>query len=340
MKLSAARVDAFVRRPDPDARAFLVYGPDAGLVRERADALAGHFVPDLRDPFRVAELAAAQLRDDPARLADEAAALALTGGRRVVRVRDASDAHADVLKRFLAAPVGDAPIIAEAGELGPRSRLRRLFEDAGNAAALPCFADEGAALRGLIEEVLAGGGFAIEPAALDFLESTLGGDRLVTRAELDKLATYMGEERRITLADAEACVGDSSAVTLDRIALAAAAGDLGGLERALVRAYLEGAAPVSILRATARHLQRLHRAAGMVAAGETAESAVKSFRPPLHFRLRDALRAQLARWPAGRAAAAMDIVLDAELRCKTTGMPAETVCSHALLRVARAAARR
>ena len=36
--LKAAQVDAFVARPDPARPIVLVFGPDAGLVRERAEA--------------------------------------------------------------------------------------------------------------------------------------------------------------------------------------------------------------------------------------------------------------------------------------------------------------
>ncbi|PPR23850.1 MAG: hypothetical protein CFH40_00981, partial [Alphaproteobacteria bacterium MarineAlpha10_Bin3] len=74
------------------ARAILVYGTDAGLVLERANALARSVAEDLSDPFLVAEITAASLREEPTRIADEAASISLTGGRRVVRVRDASDA--------------------------------------------------------------------------------------------------------------------------------------------------------------------------------------------------------------------------------------------------------
>ncbi|MFQ5783640.1 MAG: DNA polymerase III subunit delta [Alphaproteobacteria bacterium] len=337
MKLKGAAVDAFVRSPDPAARVVLLFGPDDGLVRERADAIAGRVVDDLADPFRVAELEPGQLRDDPARLHDEAAALAFTGGRRVVRLRPAGDAQADILKSFLAAPAGDALVIVEAGDLPPRSRLRRLFEEAGNAAALPCYLDEGAGLRRLIEDGLAGHGLSAEPAALDALAAALGADRRVTRGELDKLAAYMGEARRVNLADVEACIADNAALNLDAIAIAAAGGDLSGLERGLTRAWLEGVPPVSVLRAMTRHLQRLHLAAGRVAAGASAETALKAFRPRLHFRVEAALRTQIARWNPARTAQAMAIVLDAEIRCKSTGFPGESVCSQALMRVARAA---
>ena len=337
MKIGASNADAFVRRPDPAARAVLVHGPDAGLVRERAEALVGGVVDDPGDAFRVAELSPERIKNDPALLADEAASLSLTGGRRVVRVRQATDALAGRFEDFLASPAGDALVVVEAGELPARARLRRAFERAGNAAAVACYPDEGGALKRVIKETLSPQGFTLDPAAESYLVAALGGDRQVTRGELDKLATYMGDERRVSLADVEACVGDSAIVTLDGVAIATADGDLAALDRGLARAHLEGAQPVTVLRAVARHLQRLHLLAGAKARGDSIDRAIKSFRPLLHFKLENALSAQSRHWPAARVARAMEIVLDAERDCKTTGLPAEAICSRALMRVAWAA---
>jgi DNA polymerase-3 subunit delta len=97
----AAEIEAFLRKPDPAVQLVLLHGPDAGLVRERADRLAGTVVPDLHDPFRVARVSGAQLLEDPARLADEAAAIAMGGGRRVVRVVDAGNRNAELIEGFL-----------------------------------------------------------------------------------------------------------------------------------------------------------------------------------------------------------------------------------------------
>ena len=72
---------------------------------------------------------------------------------------------------------------------------------------------------------------------------------------------------------------------------------------------------------------------------QSADAAIKSIRPPVHFRVAEAMRRQIGRWPARRLATAMAITLEAEIDCKTTGNPAEAVCSRALMRVARAAAR-
>ena len=68
MRLPAARIAAFLQRPDPAIRAVLLYGPDTGLVRERADILARTVCPDLRDPFRVTDLGGSALTADPVRI--------------------------------------------------------------------------------------------------------------------------------------------------------------------------------------------------------------------------------------------------------------------------------
>src|SRR3546814_16334859 len=128
VKLAGKTAEAFLLKPDPAVRAVLLYGPDAGLIRERAAALLAQIVADPQDPFSVSEISAAQLKDDPARLADEAAALTFGGGRRFVRVRDANDKIAPQLKDFLADSPGEAFVTVEAEDLPARSALRKLFE--------------------------------------------------------------------------------------------------------------------------------------------------------------------------------------------------------------------
>src|SRR4051812_30251261 len=206
MKLAAGRVDSFLRRPDPEIRAVLLYGPDAGLVRERAESVARAICPDLRDPFRVADLTGATLAADPARLADEAAQIGLMAGRRVVRVREAGDALAPLFGRFLAEALGDALVVVEAGDLLGRSSLRRVFDDAPAAAAIGCYPDNARDLADLVREACAAQRITISRDAVDFLVARLGGDRLLTRAELDKLTLYAGEGGRIGLDDARAVI--------------------------------------------------------------------------------------------------------------------------------------
>jgi DNA polymerase-3 subunit delta len=338
MKLPPARIAGFLKSPDGGMRAVLIYGPDSGLVKERAEQIARAICPDLGDAFRVAELDADDLAHDPARLNDEAASLSLMGGRRLVRVHDAGDGVGPTFDRFFKdPPPGDAFIVVAAGDLPPRSSLRRAFEAAKIAAAIPCYLDGPRELGELAREIFAAHKITARSEAMQYLIAHLGGDRGVSRQELEKLALYVGDGGTVDEATALDAVGDTAELTMDEAVFAAAEGDAAQLERALNRAFGEGAQPVSLIRAELRHFQRLHLAGARQAAGKSEEEALK-FRPPLFFKLVDRFRRQLRLWPPARAEAAMMALNQAEARMKTTGLPAETICREALMKLARSAA--
>src|ERR1700722_19220757 len=101
MIVKAGEADRFAAGPPKDLGVALVFGPDAGLVQERAEKLLKSVVPDLTDAFNVADLSEATLLADPARLSDETAAISMMGGRRVVRVRGAGNDLADLFESFM-----------------------------------------------------------------------------------------------------------------------------------------------------------------------------------------------------------------------------------------------
>lgn len=350
MKIPPARVGSFLRNPGDHVRAVLLYGPDAGLVRERADSLLRAIVDDPADPFRVVGLSAADLARDPARLADEAASLSLTGGRRVVRLTEAGDAAADLLGAVMDGPPGGAFVIVQSGPLSPRSALRKTFENAEGGAAIACYADEGGGLLEFIRDLLARENLRPSRDALAYIADRLGGDRQLTRREVEKLVLYMGGGGKgdadggdavveIELADAVACIGDSAALGLDDAAYFAAEGDYAGLDRVVDRLFLEGVAPVAILRAAGRHFQRLHVVAGRVAAGTGTDQAMAALRPPVFFKQKNRFRTQVGRWTGPALGSALALLTDAEAQCKTTGVPDKAVCGRALMALANSAAR-
>ena len=341
MKLQPKAIDGFLRNPDPKIRAVLLYGPDTGLVRDRAMTLGRTVVPNLSDPFRVTEMLGRAVADDPARLADEVAAIAFTGGRRLIRVREAEDNSAAAFTALLGGmPPGDSLVVVEAGDLSNRSKLRLLFEGADGAVAIPCYVEEEASLGRVIADILHGHGLTADPDALSFLAGNLVGDRMVARGEVEKLALYMGGEKRVRLEDAQACVGDSAALSLDEPIWAAAEGDFATLDRSLARLFAEGMASVAILRAAQRHFQRLQLIGGHVAAGKSVDAAVESLRPPVFFKLKPRLTGQARRWPPPAVRQALDRLVEAEADCKRTNMPDQTICARVLFQLASLAARR
>ena len=322
-KLDARRAAAVLADPGP-FRAVLLHGDDAGLVRERAEALVRVVLGGaMDDPFRLAELN----RDEaakPGALAGEAAALAMTGGRRVVRLREATDAHATPLKDALATP-GEALIVLEGGELTTRSKLRVMAEVAPEVAVIACYRERGEELAATIGRMLREEGVQADPAALSWLATRLGEDRMQTRREVEKLALYVGAGGRVDEDAALACGGEGSASDLDEALMAATAGEAARADRALTAAFAEGANPVQVLRAALRHVQRLHEAA--VAGGD-----IGVLRPPVFFRHKPAFERAVRLWSPAALEAAGAALLDAEKRTKTTAFrDADTTLARAAL---------
>ena len=338
VKIAPRDAEGFVADPDPKFRGVLVYGPDEGLVRERVAHVVRSVLGAEIDPFRFAEFGAGALEGDPARLNDEAAALSLSGGRRVVLVRGVGDGLADQIDDLFAERRGDALVVCEAGNLPSRSRLRKAFEGAAEGAAVACYEDSAEDIARIATDELRAAGLEIERAALGYLTEALGADRAVTRREIEKLALYKSAEGGpITLEEARACVGDASAVDLEDLAYATAEGDTRGLDAKLARLLREGNNAVAILRAVARHLIRLQLAASKMERGQAAAQAMAALRPPVFYQRKGGFERQLRLWNVATLWRAQEIISDAELDCKTTGMPDEALCGRALIRVAAAA---
>lgn len=339
MKIAAGQVERFLRTPDAKTPVVLIYGPDEGLVRERAALLIKSVLEDPSDPFRLSDLAADQIKSDPAMLVDEARALCLMGGRRVVRVRQVGDALRAACKSLLALDTIDALVVLESGDLGRASSLRKQIEQALNAAAIPCYRDEGRDLGSLIDRLLAERHLRADAEARTYLVEHLGGDRAVTRTELDKLALFADASpetpRNLRIDDVACMIGDSAAVGLDDLAHATTLGDAKAVERCLNRLLGEGQAPVRLIRTLLNHITRLRRLALLIERGETPDRAIGQARPPIHFRRKTDVRMALRRWNGTRLAAAQAKLMTAEVACKTTGRPDMLLCREAVFSICR-----
>lgn len=337
MKISGPRLVSFLEKPRPSLRAALFYGPDQGLVREQADKMAQAVVDDPLDPFRISHLNAAILKDNPERLIDEAAALSMSHGARIVRIQGANDSLVPLFTTLFNSDAQLSLVIAEAGVLPPQSPLRHLFEENDEAVAAGCYLDDDRALENLIHETCDTYNLTITPDAKRYLIDNLGSNRLVSRRELEKLVLYVGTSHQITEVDTAAVVGDNGENTINILAVAIADGNSQQAIRSLTRLRLEGISETQALRGTLRHLHKLHAVVAFIAAGDNITQAVRRLRPPVHFSIRDTFHKQAAAWPPRKLQRAMNLLLDAEDTCKRQGRLAPLITLMVVLRIAHAA---
>jgi DNA polymerase-3 subunit delta len=338
--IKAFEIDKFVAKPDPAMPIVLVYGPDAGLVRERVDALVRASVDDPSDPFAFVRIEGEDLSANPSRLVEEAHTVPLFGGRRAVLVKAGSRNIAAAVETVIKAPSKECRIIIEAGDLRKTAPLRTLCEKAKVAAALPCYTDNARDLERLIDEEMRASKLTIAADAKSMLLSLVGGDRLASRNEIRKLALYARGNDRVELADVMAVVADASALGFDGVIDSAFAGKTPDVETEFGKARSSGSSPAAIVSAAIRQVANLHKMKLSVEAGDSIEFAMKRGAPPVHFSRERLVGEALRNWAPARLLMAMEQLATASLEMRRNAPLAEAIAHRTLLTIAQAARRR
>ncbi|KQV72973.1 DNA polymerase III subunit delta [Rhizobium sp. Root1220] len=249
--------EGFLQKSARNYRLFVVYGPDRGLVSERATAIAGRTGVSLDDPFSLIKLDIGDLQRDHGRLIDEAGAIGLFGGDKLIWIRGASNEKylVDSL-HSLSADTPDATfVIVEAGDLKKGSLLRKLAETARTVMTIPCYADDTRALNGLIDAELSETGLTITAAARQALLELIGGDRIASRNELRKLALYRRGCQTIEEHHVTEIIGDASAISVDDAVDAILSGNPGNFLHAMQKIIASKTAIFLVIQACLKQFQ-------------------------------------------------------------------------------------
>ena len=331
MKVAPRQAASFLSSVPQDIRAVLLHGNDVGLISERGRQLASQYSSDLEDVFSVTRLEGDLLASDAGALGDAAESLAMTAACRLVLVKGRGSEMLAACKIALARRLSDAFIIIEATETTTRHALVKLFETSENAAAIGCYADGAADIARLIRETMARDRISIADDAAALAVSRLGSDRSASRQEIEKLALLAGPGGTLDFETVSEALGDSATLAVTDIAMAAADGAITNLERAMNKAWAEQQASVMVLRGCQGYFKQLLAAARAMRAGSGPQQAVKSIRPPVHFRLQDRLVTQLRHWSPETILDAVNRLQDAELAVKTGAADDRAQCAQTLL---------
>jgi DNA polymerase-3 subunit delta len=326
MKIDARQVAGFLKNPGA-ASVVLIFGPDGGLVAERALALVKNAIGGTDDAFRYAEI------NDASRLLEEATAASLMGGRRVVRLRDVGESAVKPVEALLKIS-NDALVILEAGDLTPKSKLRALAEKSAKMASIACYVVDAPQLPRVVTERLRAEGVAIDAEAAAWVGQNIAGEEGVIRQTVELLVLYAGADKRLGLEDVRAALPDGGESSIGEAIDAALTGDTVGTDRAVTLAYDEGVSPVALVRVLLGELMRLKVMAAAVAEMGSVSEAVSAMRPPVFFKKVPVVTKALGLWREPALAQAISAALTAEMACKSTHVPDEAYCRQMMLGLA------
>lgn len=340
MKPDEARLRRALDGADPDIRFYLLYGPDEAGSRALADRLGKAMGPDAE---RI-DLTSAQLKADPALLADEAAAIGLFGGRRWIRLEPATDDAADAVQALLEAPAAGNPVAAVGGALRKDSKLVKLVQASKAALSQLSYVPEGRNAAALAIEVGRELGLQIRNDVGARIASACNGDRALIGRELEKMALYLdaAPERPRPL-EHEALDALGAAMEegdLSRLANAVFSGQPQQADEELARLANEGIADVPVLRALGRRALQLAQLRAQMAQGESVDRVMETAGKAIFWKEKAVIQAQLQRWTPDALATAIGRIADAERQVKAPGYVGGALVEEEVLAISRFAARR
>lgn len=319
---------------------YLFYGPDAGLVNERARLVAHRSIDDPNDAFQLIRLEGDEVAGEPGRLADEVNTMGLFGGRRAVWLRAGARNLVPAFEAVVDARARDCTVVVEAGALKRDSALRKLFEREKHCAAVECAHDSPEQLRALIESEAKAAGAAIDRETAELLVHSLGADRLTTRSELGKLLLFTHGQARITEQDVGAIVADAAALNLEAAINALFSGQMERLDETIAHALQAGSDPGMLVAMAARHANMLHRARLDVEAGMMRDAAIEKWaKRSFIFTRKDTLAGQFERWPAEALLRAIRLLAQTVQECRKDARLADVALTRAFWTLANAARR-
>jgi DNA polymerase-3 subunit delta len=338
VKASKQSIGRAVDQPNPQVRFYLFHGPDDAQSR----ALGQRLVQALGATRFI--VAAGAVKSDPASLADEAGAMSLFGGARVIWIEPAGEDIAAGVEALLEAPSPESAVVAIGGAFRKTSALLKLAEASPHALAFAAYLPEGQDAERMVIDVGRGFGLKISAPVAARIAGAAGNDQALVSQELQKLALYLDASPHSPKEldhDAVDAVGtDTAEGDVMRLADLALSGDVDALAAELARLPAGGSEGIPVVRSLQRRLIMLAPARARVERGESPDAVMTSLGKSLFWKDKAMVARMLGQWDAERLARVADRAGQLERGLMFSSAPEQESLGEELLAIAREARRR
>lgn len=338
MKAVKGTIGRAVDEPDRKIRFYLFHGTDEA----QSSALGDRLVAALKASKQ--NVAAGSLRGDPALLADEAGAIDMFGGAKVIWIEPAGEEIVTAVEALLDAPAFESPVVAITGRLGKSSGLLKLAESSDLALSQVSYELDARDAEHLVVEVARTEGLRTQLEVAARIAEACANDRRMIGQELAKLALYLDASPNSPKDlgfDALDAVGADIGGDFLGIADLALVGDVRAVGESLSRLDAKGKDAIPIIRSLQRRLLMLAPIRSRIDAGERPQAVMTSLGKSLFWKDKPKVERMLGMWDSAGLARVFERTGTLERRLmQDDSPPATEALGEELLTIARQARRR
>lgn len=338
MKSVKGTIARSVDDPDRKIRLYLFHGPDEA----QSNALGDRLVSALKAAKHT--IAGGTLRGDPALLADEAGAIDMFGGTKVIWVQPAGEEILAAAEAVLDASQTESPVVAIAGRLGKTSGLLKLADSHPLALSHISYELDARDAERLVIDLGRMEGLRLQTGIAARIAEACCNDRRMMGSELAKFAIYLDatpNSPKDLGSDVLDVLGADMGGDFLGIGDLALAGDVRGLGDALSNMDEGGKDSIPIIRALQRRLLMLAPIRARIDGGESQGAVLTSMGKSLFWKDKPMIERMLGMWDSAGLARVSERAgsLERRLMRGDAPPPAEAL-GEELVTIARQARRR
>ncbi len=325
MKILPAEVDSFIANKLQNFASLMLYGPDLGLIKERAKYIANYLCANAN--FELIDVTFTEVFEIEQLLYTKSFAKS----KKLIKISDIGVSLPKELSEIISQYKGKNFILIEAQDLSPGSLLRKFFEKTTNVACVACYVDEPLTIKNLILNTIKKHDLQITPDALQTMTNAVAGDRMLIINNINKLITYMGNKKQVEIKDVVAVIEIDREEQLDELAQFVANKNSRGFCATFANLLEQNVFLIAILRALARHFLRIYEVKLKVAENVPIMQAMQELSPLVFFKQVNVFKLQVQNWKLGEIASFLALLLKLEMQFKKTTNANELLLEYHVL---------
>ena len=329
MKIKAYELKSLVEKKKYSA--YLVYGQNKGLVREKSQTIIDTYKDDQTEIIKFEN---DELISEPEKLSNEFNTFSLIAEKKIIHVLNTKDNLTETITNTINNQDSTNLIIFETGELTPRSKLRKFFEKEKNLGILACYFDTERDVQDLIETTFKKEDISISRDISLLIAKRLGNERHIIKSELEKIILYLKDKKEFKAEDILKCLSQNEDFGFDDLNYNLCDGNVVKLDKIINQLYLEGINPIALLRSAGKHFQKILFVNQKIDSGMNFNESLSQLKPPIFFLYINKFKNQVTKWRTILCYKAIERIMETEELCKLNSKISKIICWRTLRNIA------
>ena len=329
MKIKAYELKSLVEKKKYSA--YLVYGQNKGLVREKSQTIIDTYKDDQTEIIKFEN---DELISEPEKLSNEFNTFSLIAEKKIIHVLNTKDNLTETITNTINIQDSTNLIIFETIELPPRSKLRKFFEKEKNLGILACYFDTERDVQDLIETTFKKEDISISRDISLLIAKRLGNERHIIKSELEKIILYLKDKKEFKAEDILKCLSQNEDFGFDDLNYNLCDGNVVKLDKIINQLYLEGINPIALLRSAGKHFQKILFVNQKIDSGMNFNESLSQLKPPIFFLYINKFKNQVTKWRTILCYKAIERIMETEELCKLNSKISKIICWRTLSNIA------